>query len=161
MQTSYNTDQDPVAYEGQIGDSGFTDKVSVKCAAVIPFGKLVVRDAADDSGKLPSAETDITNAKSVQGLSLASQSVEQNPSVAAAQYPAKSVVPCLRKGRAWVKVEDAVDPGDDVYVRYAGAGNGLGSFRGSSVTSEAAILANAKYKTSAGINGFALVEFNL
>lgn len=161
MQTTYNTDQDPVAYEGQIADSGFTDKVSVKCAAAVPFGKLVVRDSADDSGKLPAADTDVTDGKKVQGLALSSQSVEQNPSVATPQYPAKSVVPCLRKGRAWVKVEDAVDPTDDVYVRYAAGGNGVGSFRGTAGTSEAAILANAKYKTSAGIDGFALVEFNL
>lgn len=161
MQTTYNTDQDPVAYEGQIADNGFTDKVSVKCAAVVPFGKLVVRDVADDSGKLPGLATDITNGKNVQGLALASQAVEQDPSVAPSQYPAKSAVPCLRKGRAWVKVEEAVDPTDDVFVRFAAGGNGVGSFRASAGTAEAAILANAKYKTSAGINGFALVEFNL
>lgn len=161
MQTTYNQDQDPVGYEGQIADSGFTDKVSIKCALAVPFGKLVVRDTADDSGKLPAAATDITNAKNPQGLALASQAVEQNPGVATPQYPAKSAVPCLRKGRAWVKVEDAVTPASDVYVRYAGAGNGAGSFRGSAVASEAAILANAKYKTSAGIDGFALVEFDL
>jgi hypothetical protein len=161
MQTTYNENQDPVGYPGQLADSGFTDKVSVPCAAAVPFGKFVVKDTADGSGKLPGAATDITNAKLGQGLALASQAVEQNPGVATPQYPAKSVVPCLRKGRAWVQVEEAVNPTNDVYVRYAAGGDGVGSFRASAGTSEAAILANAKYKTSAEEDGFALVEFNL
>lgn len=160
MQTSYN-DQNPVGYPGQLADSGFTDKVSVNCATAIPFGKYVVKDVADNSGKLPGGATDITNAKLGQGLAISSQSVEQNPGVATAQYPAKSSVPCLRKGRAWVQVEEAVNPSNDVYVRYAAGGDGVGSFRASAGTGEAAILANAKYRTSADAAGFALVEFNL
>lgn len=161
MQTSYNENQSPVGYPGQLADSGFTDKVSVICAAAIPFGKFVVKDTADGSGKLPGEATDVTNAKLGQGLALATQAIEQNPSVPTPQYPAKSVVSCLRKGRAWVQVEEAVDPTDDVFVRYAAGGGGVGSFRASAGTSEAAILANAKYKTSADAEGFALVEFNL
>lgn len=160
MQTIYK-DQDPVGYPGQLADSGFTDKVSVACATAIPFGKFVVKDTADGSGKLPGTATDITNAKLGQGLALSSQNVEQNPGVATPQYPAKSAVPCLRKGRAWVQVEEAVNPTNDVYVRYAAGGDGVGSFRASAGTSEAAILANAKYRTSADAAGFALVEFNL
>lgn len=159
-QTSYSEYTPPVAFEGQLADSGLTDKLSVPCAAAMPFGKLVVQDTADLTGKLPGASTDITDAKKVLGLSLSSQVLESNPGVAGPQHPAGSVVPVLRKGRAWVKVEGDVNPDSDVYVRYAAGGNGPGSFSGALVSSATAIVGGARYLTTATANNFALLEAN-
>jgi len=157
-QTSYSQDMSPVAFEGQLADSGFTDKKSIPCAAAMPFGKLVVRDTADLTGKLPAAETDVTNKKKVLGLSISTQALPQDPSVANPQYPTKSVVPVLSKGRAWVKVEGNVTPDSDVYVRYAAGGNGPGSFSGALVSDATAVVAGARYLTTALANNFALLE---
>lgn len=159
-QNNYSQYQPAAAFEGQLADSGFTDKLSVPCAAAMPFGKLVVRDTGDLTGKLPSAETDVTDPQKVLGLSIATQTVAHDPSVANPQYPAKSVVPTLRKGRAWVKVETNVTPDSDVYVRYAAGGNGLGSFGGTSVASTTAIVPGARFLTTALANNFALLEAN-
>ena len=157
-QTSYSQNMQPVAFEGQLADSGLTDKMSISCAAAMPFGKLVIRDTGDLTGKLPGADTDVTNAKKVLGLSIATQAIEQNPSVPTPQYPAKSMVPVLRKGRAWVKVEGNVTPDSDVYVRYAAGGNGPGSFSGDLVSSATAVVNSARYLTTATANNFALLE---
>lgn len=157
-QLNYSQYQPTAAFEGQLADSGITDKLSIPCAAAMPFGKLVVKDTNDLTGKLPSAATDVTDKKKVHGLSIATQTVAQDPAVANPQYPAKSVVPTLRKGRAWVKVETNVNPGSDVYVRYAAGGNGLGSFGGTSVPSETALLDGARFLTTATANNFALLE---
>ncbi len=159
-QTSYSEYQPAAAFEGQLADSGLTDKVSVPCAAAVPFGKLVVQDTADGTGKLPAAAGDITDAKKVLGLSISSQTIENDPSVPTPQYPAGSVVPTLRKGRAWVKVESDVNPDSDVYVRYAAGGNGLGSFGGSLVSAATAVVGGARYLTTATANNFALLEAN-
>lgn len=157
-QTSYSEYMPAAAFEGQLADSGLTDKLSIPCAAAMPFGKLVVQDTADLSGKLPGAATDITDAKKVLGLSVATQTVENNPAVNGPQYPAGSVVPTLRKGRAWVKVEGDVNPDSSVYVRYAAGGNGPGSFSGALVSSATAVVAGARYLTTATANNFALLE---
>ena len=157
-QTSYSQNMSPVAVEGQLADNGLTDKKSIPCAAAMPFGKLVVRDTGDLTGKLPAAETDVTNKKKVLGLSISTQALSQDPSAANPQYPTKSVVPVLSKGRAWVKVEGNVTPDSDVYVRYASGGNGPGSFSGALVADETAVVGGARYLTTALANNFALLE---
>jgi hypothetical protein len=158
-QTSYSINQ-AAAREGGLYDLGDHDILSFVNAAAIPFGKLVVRDTADDAGKLPAASTDVTDAKKVLGLAIAKQDIESSAS-GVAQYPAQSQVPVMRRGRAWVKVEGAVTPASDVFVRYAAGGDGLGSFGATAGTSARAQLANAKYLTSAGVGGFAVVDFNI
>lgn len=159
-QNNYSQYMPAAAFEGQLADSGLTDKLSIPCALAMPFGKLVVRDVGDLTGKLPAAETDITDPQKVHGFSIATQTVENDPTVANPQYPAKSVVPTLRKGRAWVKVETNVNPDSDVYVRYAAGGNGPGSFGGTAVSSATAVVAGARYLTTATANNFALLEAN-
>lgn len=158
MQTSYSTDQGAAAYEGQLYDSGFTDKISTKCPTAIPFGRLLVKDTGDFQSKLPSSALDITNAQRTLGISLSTQALEQSLT-GDPQYPEKSVISTLRKGRAWVKVEDTVTPGSDVYVRHAAGGNGLGSFAGATGTGLAR-LAGAQFLTGAGANGLAVIEVN-
>lgn len=159
-QTSYSQSM-AVAKEGMLADIGDNDVVSFNNPAVaVPFGKFVVRSTGDDECKLPVASTDITVVTSALGMALAVQSIEQDSS-GVAQYVAKSQVNVLKKGRAWVKVEEAVTVASTVHVRYAAGGNGLGSFGDTTGTSERAPLAGAKYLTAAGANELALIEFNL
>lgn len=158
MQTSYSTDQGAVAYEGQLYDSGQTDKVSAKCANAIPYGKLLIKGAGDFEAGLPASALDVTNARRTLGISIATQAIEQSLT-GDPQYPAKSVVSVLRKGRIWVKVEDTVTPNSDVFVRHAAGGNGVGSFAGAAGAG-LALLAGAQYLTGASANGFAVLEVN-
>jgi len=161
-QTAYQLYLSKAGFEGQLADSGQTDKWSVIGEGAIPFGKLVVRGTdVDKQGNLPSAAGDITPSLNVWGMAIHSQSVMSDPSVVPAQYPDKSAVPCLRKGRAYVKVEEAVTVASAVHVRYAAGGNGLGSFGDTTGTSERAPLAGAKYMSDAAANEFAIIEFNL
>jgi hypothetical protein len=67
----------------------------------------------------------------------------------------------LNKGRIWVKVEEAVLVNDQAFVRFVAGGGGtiLGSWRKSADTASA-VAVKAKYRTSAGAGGIALVEWN-
>ena len=159
-QTSYSLTQ-AIGREGQLADAGDNDVYSfVNPAVALPFGKLAVANGTDGQVKLPTAADDITTAKLIAGVVLASQNMESDGS-ALADYPVGSVVPCLRKGRVIVQVEEAVTNGSDVFVRYAAGGNGLGSFGDTAGTSERAQLAGARYLTSAAANGLAVLEINV
>lgn len=116
-QLDYSLDQ-PTALEGQLADSGFTDKVSKENAAAVPFGLFLTKDTGDKAVKLPAAAADITDPLKRQGVALAHQALESSAS-GDPTYPAKSAVNVLRKGRVWVAVEEDVSPTDPVYVRYA------------------------------------------
>lgn len=161
MQTAYS-EQLVVALEGMKADiAGVQDVLSFNNPAVaMPFGKLAVRSTNEDECKLPVLSTDVTDTLKVLGLVLASQNMPVSSSTLA-EHVVKSQVPVLRKGRAWVKVEEAVTVASTVHVRYAAGGNGLGSFGDTTGTSERAPLAGAKYLTSAAADGLAIVEFNL
>lgn len=162
-QTSYALNQS-AAQEGQLSDVGNHDIVSKSNAAAILFGKFVAKDSADGSCKAPAAATDVTNLQKAGGVVVRSQTVVCDPSVVAPQYPLKSAIPVLRKGRIWVKAEDVITAGTStVNVRYAGTGD-KGSFLGAAVSMETALLpdAQAKWLTStSAINQLALLEINL
>lgn len=159
-QLAYTVDQ-AAALEAQLADSGVHDIMTKENTAIaVPFGRFVVRDTADNSCKLPGLSTDITNALLALGLALRHQALESSAS-GAPTYPIKSAVNVLKKGRAWVKVEEDVTPGSTVHVRYAAGGNGVGSFGDTTGTSERAPLAGAKYLSTALANALALIEFDL
>lgn len=159
-QTSYAVNMSE-GKNGALYDAGDNDVMSVVNPAVaIPFGKLVVQNGTEGQGKLPTASTDITDNQKVLGFALCSQNIESDAS-GDPEYPVNSVVPVLRKGRAYVKVEETVTESSVVYVRYAAGGNGVGCFGDTAGTSEKAILAGARYVKGASANGLAVVEFNL
>jgi len=158
-QTSYSVNQ-AAGKEGMLYDVGNKDAISCIAEEAIPFGKLVVRGTADNGAVLPAASGDVTTAQKVLGMAMFDMAKEQDANGAVA-YANKDAVSVLRKGRAWVKVEEAVTPASSVYVRYAAGGNGVGSFGDTAGTSERAALAGAKYLTSASADGLALIEFNL
>jgi hypothetical protein len=169
-QTSYSINIQPVAYPGSLYDLGKKDiTTGLAVAAAIPYGVLGVRDTTNTSGttvavKVPALAADITTLGSALGIVVADQARAQDPSVAAAVYPINSAVPLGRYGRYWVLVEEAVNAGDQAFVRFASGSGGtqLGSFRKSADTATAAALANAYYVTTqATIGGYAVVEVQL
>lgn len=166
-QTSYSINLPAVSYPGQPFDMGKKDATSaLAVAAAIPYGVLVVRDTSNTSGttvagKVPALATDITALGSILGVAVADQARSQDPSVALATYPINSAVPCQRYGRIWVLVEEAVNAGDQAFVRFASGAGGtqFGSFRKSADTATAAACPSAYYvSTQATPGGYAVVE---
>lgn len=168
-QTSYSINIGAVGFPGQPNDSGLHDvTTAMAVAAAIPYGVLVVRDGTNTSGqsiagKVPAASTDITVAGSALGVAVADQARSQDPSVTLPTYPIQSAVPCGRFGRWYVVVEEAVNAGDQAFVRFASGAGGtqLGSFRKSADTATAAALPNAYYTAGAVLGGYAVVELQL
>lgn len=162
MQTSYSY-APATAFAGLLADDGVRDVLSrVNPVDAIPFGCAVVLGVDPDNDcKLPAAAADITTAANALGIAFSTQAIESSAS-GVAQYPVKSSVNVLRKGRVWVQVEEAVTPASPVFVRYASGAGGTqkGAFRASADTATAAQWANARYVTSAGIAGFAQVEID-
>lgn len=122
----------------------------------IGFGKFVCLDERSDEEqavRLPRQSTDVTGGRHL-GVVLEDRAREDNAGV----FRANTMLPVLVEGRVYVEVEQAVSKGDDVYVRYAAGGEGLGSFGNTSGTSERAQVARAVYRSSAGVGEIAVVE---
>jgi hypothetical protein len=148
-----------VGFPGQFADAGFGDVISRVAEVAVPFGKFVVQGTdKDNQANLPGAATDITNTLLRLGIAMKTHGIESDPNVALPTYPIKSVMSVMKKGRAWVVVEESVSPSDPVYVRYAAGGSGKGSFGKTAGSTERALLANARYLTTASADGLAMVE---
>lgn len=167
-QLSYSINTPAVSFPGQPADlTNLVATSAMAVAAPLAYGTLAVRDTANSSGiveagKAPALAADITTLGNVLGVVLADQARAQDPSVSVAQYPIGSAVPTMRKGRAWVVVEEAVNAGDPVFVRFAtGTGTQLGAFRKSADTATAAQLPTAVYRSAAGAAGYAILEMDL
>lgn len=146
-------------YADSAGTGALVETVVVAQCQAIPFGFGVCfdeRSTDPDAVRLPRQSSDVT------GLRFAGVTVAENyAKVAHAElFPANSKIPVARKGQYLVKVEEAVSNGDQPYVRYAAGGLGLGAFRKSTGTSEAAALPSAVYRSAAAINGLAVLEVN-
>jgi hypothetical protein len=157
MQTSYSVDQ-KAGSEGLKYDLGHSDVVTKNNdTEKLLIGKLVSKGGEELEAKAPVASTDIT--ADALGVVLASHDMESTDETLPS-LPVGKPANVLKKGRVWVKVESAVDYGQAVHVRYAGAG-AKGAFRGAAVADETAVLPGAKFLTSAGIGELAVLELNL
>jgi hypothetical protein len=149
--------------EGKVGalaDAGDNDIMSYIAPAAHPFGTLAVRNGTEGQCKLPALAADITTKENVLGLVLAQQAMEST-SAASPQHPAGSVVPVLRKGRAYVKVDEAVAEGSAVFVRFAAGGEGPGFFGDTAGAGpDRAALDGARYVKGAAAGALAIVEVN-
>ena len=154
------------------GGGALVETVLVVQGSTLSVGKGVCLDerrpisstgAQDYPVRLPRVSTDVTAGRFL-GVVVEEFAIEQLPVTAGSAYAttltlaANQCVNVLHKGRALVKVEEAVVRGDQAYCRYAAGGNGIGSFRKSTGTSEAAAVPNAKFLTSAGANALAVIE---
>jgi hypothetical protein len=158
MQTSY-TDSMAVGTAGMIADNGPRDVLSrVNPSVVIPFGLAVTKGTADRDVKLP---TSTGEASAMVGVAI-QPGILPVTSSGDPSYPVKSPVSVMRKGRVWVKVEEAVVAGDAAFVRFAaGTGTQLGAFRKSADTATAVAVTGARHLTSASANGLAVLELTL
>jgi hypothetical protein len=158
------------AIEGGLYDiSEFLDiitKNNVTDAGGTPFGCLVVDVAGQDTGvKLPSSSGEIVY-PTVEGIAMFTQLIENGDAFATSLsvYEANSPINVLHKGRIWVKPEESVAVGDDVYVRVtAGSASGttqVGKFRKSSDSAKAVLVPNAKWFKGRDANWFAVLEVN-
>lgn len=171
-QTSYS-DELTQAQLGMLSDARENTVVSKYATAAIPFGRLVVRDAADNKVKLPAAALEILDANSesrpVEGIVIATQAIEEQPTntlgVADANvpaYPANYPISVMRKGEAWVWSEQAVSPTDRVFVRHTASGNEKpGNFRKDADTANAAQLKGARFASTTTAAGLVKVEIDL
>lgn len=152
------------AFAGMLADSGFTDKLSGAAQETIPFGCAVLKGTADDQVKLPAVSGDVAL---IRGIALHTFAITNHPEVTLPSYVQYDAVSYIHKGRVYVQVEEAVAPGDAVFVRYGGtAPLQKGAFRKTTVSGEAAQLSDgsmgskAKWLSSAGIGEFAVLEVN-
>lgn len=157
-QTSYS-DTFVKAFEGMKVDL-FNDDVesmvSEEASAEIPFGHMVVQGTADDQALLPSGASDV-----LVGVVLHSHAYAKDDDLGTTGLKPKTHLNVLRRGRVWVRVEEACSPGDTPHVRYAGAGD-LGAFRVSAVGGETIdASAYGVFRTSAGANELALLELDM
>jgi hypothetical protein len=171
-QTTY-TQSPAVGKLGLLAYAENTKKSTGYSDAVIPYGRLVVYDAANEKVKLPAAATDILDANSesrpVIGVVIATQDIENQVAntlgVANANVPAYPIgfaLPILRDGDIWVWAEEAVVLTDQVFVRHTASGNNKpGNFRQDADTANAALLNGAKFVTETTGAGLVVVRLNL
>jgi hypothetical protein len=127
-------------------------------ATTLPFGIGVAQGTADDAAKLPASSSD-----KIAGIVIRVAGQNQlglggtNTGVLTADR-----MSILEDGKCWVQVEEAVTPASPVYCRYAtgSGGSQKGAFRASADTTTAALVKGARYETSAGIAGFAVLAFD-
>lgn len=111
LQLTYEDDS-PIGLEGGFADTGFHDVVTANNPTLeIPFGRGLFNIADDDDGvKLP----DVNDAARFRGIAMRDQAIEGG------SYPAKSPVAMMKRGRAYVYAEEALNEDDPVFVRING-----------------------------------------
>jgi hypothetical protein len=162
-QTSYSTYQG-LPFAGVLADNGeksVLSYINAEASANMPFGIGMAKGTGDQDAIL------MVNASSViVGVALHTHAVEPGTLAATpvgAGVPPKTPVASLTRGRVYVTVEEAVTPASPVFVRHtAGAGGTQkGAFRASADTATAVAWTAARFLTSAGAGGQAVLEVNL
>jgi len=149
------------------GDSTVKDimsYVNAEPSLQMPFGTVVMQ-GVNDNDALTLTPTNVAKILGIVAYSAAYQkNIELGTVVDASgrlglQPGTNTGV--LKRGRMWVRVEEAVNPASLVRVRCTTAGLGSGAFRTTSAGAGLSmVLTGAKYLDSVGINGLARVEFD-
>jgi hypothetical protein len=110
------------AFAGMLADNGAYDAIAMvntEASASIAFGRAVMFGSATDalSAELPVAETAV-----IAGILMHSHAYSQTD-LDATGVIVGATMNVLRKGRIWVTVEDAVVPGDRLWVRGVAGGD--------------------------------------
>lgn len=101
------------------------------------------------------------------GLGVAALMTSRGQADTATGYDANEDVSIVRKGRVWVLAEEAVEPGDPVYVRMVAAGaEVLGRLRRTEdgtlgTAPDAALLRGARWVTTTAAAALGVIEINL
>lgn len=149
------------------GAGVITQEAIIANNQAIDFGLLVVQDPDNDQGAiLPSLQSEILdNIRNILGIDIHSHTAEnaREGEVNSGNKISKAMS-VLRRGRVYVRVEEAVTPASVPHVRFAEGAGGtrLGAFRASTDTATAEPLTEEfRYKTSAGIGELAVLEISL
>lgn len=152
-----------IAVPGLVADNSMS-KDAVSCysaeaSAGIPFGVMVAQDsAADDAVSLPNAQNDL-----LKGVVMYHQAYCRPQELDDDGLQPATHMSVLRRGRVWVRVEDAVTPSSGVHVRRtAGVGEQLGAFRGTGDGTDTIEITDfAKFMTSADAGELAVLELDM
>ncbi len=171
-QTFINPDGQPVGRAGEIADnanvrveSGFNGEAS----AAIPFGVAVKVDSTEASGRSVKNLASINDAvDSISALDFDRQTGTTGDLDANGAVIPKGKINRLVKGKIYVTVEEAVNPGDRAFVRAVvdtpGGFLTLGAFRKSQdviagpVNSCIDVTRNAVFRTGAAAGALAVVD---
>lgn len=128
----------------------------------IQAGLFVCQGAEDGTCALPASSGDLAKGLGVAPSRVTSDSRFPSTSTPGVTYQEGDTVGAVNRGKIWVQVEEAVDAGDEAFVRFAAGAGGtqLGAFRKSADTATAAAIV-ARYRTSAAEDGLALLEINI
>ena len=170
-----NTAGDPyvITFENEdgIGRAGIAATITFVATTAnvtgnpVPFGRGLARGSVADVAVLPSV-TGFT----IEGVSIARARARPKdnsvspPVTGEADYKAADAVNVLRKGRIWVRPEDAVTVASDVYVRHTQGSNPLhtvGRFRKDADSAKADQWVGARWLTAAAGGEIAVLEINL
>jgi len=159
IQTSFTYAYDNVQAGVQYG-IGLQQIVTGFSDTVIPFGRALVYDAVNpETGgrknvSLPSAATNtfvgIARFEHTEPDATSARNTITTSGATSTQYDANEDISILEIGKIYVEVEQAVAPGDPVFVRFASGAGGseLGKFRANADTATAFALENAEWVTS-------------
>jgi hypothetical protein len=151
---------------GDTVEAGYTVVGTTNCTVTritdapgaISFGTCVVVDPDNNKNcKKPSVAADITGSRAI-GFVKASQSV-----VTDTGYSTGMAVAVVKKGNIWVIAEEAVVPGDTVYVRHTANGTGkteIGAVRNDTDSSTCSALAGAEVLDYDSTTGLAMIAIN-
>lgn len=148
VQTTYEIEH-VAAVEGAVVDGQLKNILSAAAVGAIPFGRVVV-SAGAGLAVLPAASAQITGGPAL-GASIRVQDDVANASDVL-QYEDESDVSIMDFGVVYLRTEDAVLVGDDVFVRFAAGAGGtaLGSVRSDADTATAVALPGASFRAAAG-----------
>jgi len=157
-QTVYNSSPD-AAFPGMVADNGLRDDRSFtnEGTAALKAGLMIVQGTDEDDGILPSS-----TGQDPIGVVLHFHNTDQD--LASGEVVGKDSLGVVRKkGRVWVRVEEAIALGDAVYFRHtSGTGTEIGAFRNDADTSTCDQVSNARWsRPSATYNGVLLAELEL
>jgi hypothetical protein len=146
-----------IAFAGLLADA---DKCYIRShvneeATAIPFGVGVVQGTLDSDAKLPAVSTDW---RKFLGVTAHSHAYENQALAGTAGIAADAVANVVLRGPVYVQVESSVTPASPVYCRHAaGTGTQLGAFRSTSDGGTCFRLSGARFLTSAGAAGYAVL----
>lgn len=161
-QTSYSVDP-AVGFRGLLADpndDSFAIPLANGGAAAVGFGIMVKRDVTN-----PEDQFDVFTATGQDPVGiLVHTQAQENPSLAGdLGVDQLEVASVLRRGRIWVRVEEAVSVGDPVFFRHtAGAGGSeIGAFRNDADTASCDQVTSAAWLQGSDGAGIALLELNI
>lgn len=157
-QTSYSNTY-TAGFEGMLADGGSPDiisKVNGEASTDLIFGRGV-RETSAGAVNFSAA------GQALLGVPVHMQKDAASLAGSGA-IPPKETFNVLRRGRIWVKAEQAVAVGDPVYVRHTvnGGTTAVGRFRKDIDTANAILISNARWaSTTSGADQMAVLEINL